>query len=278
MITWDSPAGPVLAPDGSRPFDGIDFVIVDVETTGWTPGKAQITEIGAVRISGGQLRGQFSSLVNPGGPIPERVTELTGISDAMVAAAPPLDRVLPAFLAFARGGVLTAHNAPFDIGFLTKACRACGLPWPQFPVVDTVDLAGRVLGEDEVPNRKLATLAEFFGARTVPSQRALADALATADVLTALLPRLAAAGLSTLDEIRLRRVPGTWPRWWALASRWLRRRPGYPRGRRRAVRYRPRLGSGARGGRRGHRDRPGESRRGAHSRNGRGDRADPPGQ
>jgi DNA polymerase III epsilon subunit family exonuclease len=275
VITWETPTGPVLAPDGSLPFDAIDFVIVDVETTGWTPGKAQITEIGAVRVSGGQLKGQFSSLVNPGGPIPGRVTELTGISDAMVAAAPPLDRVLPAFLAFARGGVLTAHNAPFDIGFLTAACRACRLPWPQFPVVDTVDLARRVLGEDEVPNCKLATLADFFGARTAPSHRALADALATADVLTALLPRLAAAGLSTLDEITLRHLPGTWR---ALAGRWFRRWAGHPRGRRRTVRYRPWLGIGARGGRRDHRDRPGESRRGAHPGNSRGDRADPPGQ
>lgn len=278
MITWDTPAGPVLAPDGSQPLDAIDFVIVDVETTGWTPGQAQITEIGAVRVRGGQLKGQFSALVNPGSPIPERVTELTGITDAMVAAAPPLDRVLPAFLAFASGGVLTAHNAAFDVGFLTAACRASGLPWPRFPVVDTVDLARRVLREGEVPNCKLATLADYFGARTAPSHRALADAQATADVLLALLPRLAAAGVSTLGEIRLRRVPGFWPRWWALAGRWFLRRPGHPRGQRRAVRYRPRLGIGTRGGRRDHRDRPGESRRGAHPGNGRGDRADSPGQ
>ncbi len=213
------PAGQVLAPDGNQPLEEIEFVVVDVETTGWTPGTAQITEIGAVRIRGGKLKGQFTSLVNPGGPIPGRVTELTGITDTMVAAAPPLDRVLPAFLAFASGGVLTAHNAPFDIAFLTAACRACGLPWPQLPVVDTVDLARRVLGEDEVPNCKLATLAEYFGARTTPSHRALADALATADVLTALLPRLAAAGISTLDEIRLRRMPGSWR---MLARRWFR--------------------------------------------------------
>ena len=278
MITWDTSARPVLVPDRNQPLDAIDFVVVDVETTGWTPGKAQITEIGAVRVSGGKLTGQFTSLVNPGGPIPGRVTELTGITDEMVAAAPPLDRVLPAFLAFASGGVLTAHNAPFDIGFLTAACRACGLPWPRLPVVDTVDLARRVLSADEVPNCKLATLAEYFGARTTPSHRALADAMATADVLTALLPRLHAAGISTLGEIRLRRVPGIWPRWLALPARWLRRWPGRPPGRPRAVRYRPWLGTGTRGGRRGHRDRPGESGRGAHSGDGRGDRADPAGQ
>ena len=278
MITWETPAGQALAPDGHQPLDTIDFVVVDVETTGWTPGTAQITEIGAVRVSGGNLKGQFTSLVNPGAAIPERVTELTGITDAMVATAPPLDRVLPAFLAFASGGVLTAHNAPFDIAFLTAACRACGLPWPRLPVVDTVDLARRVLSEDEVPNCKLATLAEYFGARTTPSHRALADALATADVLTALLPRLAAAGIGTLDEIRLRRLPGIWPRWRMLASRWFRRRAGQKGGRWRAVRYRPWLGTGTRGGRRGHRDRPGKSGRGTHSGDGPGDRADPPGQ
>jgi DNA polymerase III epsilon subunit family exonuclease len=278
VITWDTSAGPVLAPDRNQPLGAIDFVVVDVETTGWTPGKAQITEIGAVRVSGGKLTGQFTSLVNPGGPIPGRVTELTGITDAMVAAAPPLGRVLPAFLAFAGGGVLTAHNAPFDIGFLTAACRACRLPRPRLPVVDTVDLARRVLGADEVPNCKLATLAEYFGARTTPSHRALADAMATADVLTALLPRLDAAGISTLGEIQLRRVPGIWPRWLALPGRWLRRWPGRPPAGPRAVRYRPWLGTGTRGGRRGHRDRPGESGRGAHSGDGRGDRADPAGQ
>jgi DNA polymerase III subunit epsilon len=278
VITWETPAGQVLAPDGHQPLGTIDFVVVDVETTGWTPGTAQITEIGAVRVSGGKLKGQFTSLVNPGAAIPERVTELTGITDAMVATAPPLANARNAGSTRSSGGVLTAHNAPFDIAFLTAACRACGLPWPQLPVVDTVDLARRVLGEDEVPNCKLATLAEYFGARTTPSHRALADALATADVLTALLPRLAAAGISTLDEIQLRRRPGIWPRWRMLASRWFRRRPGQQRGRWRAVRYRPWLGIGTRGGRRGHRDRPGESGRGTHSGDGRGDRADPRGQ
>ena len=265
----------------SRPLDEIDFVIVDVETTGWTPGEARITEIGAVRISAGHQLGQFSSLVNPGGAIPERVAALTGITDAMVAAAPPLAEVLPAFLAFARGGVLTAHNAPFDVGFLMAACRACGLPWPDVPVVDTVELARWVLGEDEVPNRKLSTLAEFFGAQTTPRHRALADALATGDVLMGLLPRLSAAGVGTLAEMLavqdLARRQSRTRSWLARAVRRVIRAVsgGSPR---RGVRYRRWLGIGARGGRRGHRDRPGESRRGAHSGNGGGDSPDPAGQ
>jgi DNA polymerase-3 subunit epsilon len=184
----------------TNPFAGIDFVIVDVETTGWDPQEATITEIGAVRVSGGQVCGQFSSLINPGGAIPASVAALTGIDDAMVAAAPPLRSVLPRFLAFASGGVLIAHNAAFDVGFLTAACQSCGLPWPGFRVLDTVELARRVLREDEVPDCKLATLAAFFGARTRPRHRALPDALATAEVLAGLLRRLAAAGISTLAE------------------------------------------------------------------------------
>ena len=187
-------------PAAPSPFDLIDFAIVDLETTGWAPEEATITEIGAVLVCGGRVRAQFSSLVNPGTAIPEQVAELTGISDAMVASAPPLATVLAGFLSFAQGCVLTAHNAPFDVAFLTAACEACDLSWPEFKVLDTVELAHRVLGEEEVADCKLATLATHFNARIKPRHRALPDALATADVLTALLRRLAATGVSTLPE------------------------------------------------------------------------------
>jgi DNA polymerase-3 subunit epsilon len=168
----------------------VDFVIVDVETTGWLPEEAGITEIGAVRIGDGRPPIEFSALVNPGHSIPEEITALTGITDAMVSQAPPIGAVLPGFLAFARGCVLTAHNAPFDVGFLTAACGASRIPWPTFPVLDTAALARSVLDETEVPDCKLATLADFFAARTRPCHRALADAKATADVLQGLLARL----------------------------------------------------------------------------------------
>ena len=183
------------------PFDEVDFAIVDLETTGWAPEEATITEIGAVLVCGGRVRAQFSSLVNPGAAIPGPVTELTGISDAMVAAAPPLAIVLSDFLAFARGCVLAAHNAPFDVAFLTAACKACDLPWPEFRVLDTVELAHKVLGEKEVDDCKLSTLAAHFGARTKPRHRALPDAMATAEVLSALLRRLAASGVNTLAGV-----------------------------------------------------------------------------
>jgi DNA polymerase III subunit epsilon len=178
------------------------FVIVDVETTGWHPEQAMITEIGAVRFSGGQVTAEFSALVNPGTPIPADITALTGITDEMVAQAPPMADVLPGFLDFADGSVLAAHNAPFDIGFLTAACGSCSIPWPPFAVVDTAVLARLVLGAADVPDCKLATLAAFFSARTPPCHRALADAKATADVLQGLLGLLAAAGARTLADIR----------------------------------------------------------------------------
>ncbi len=171
---------------------GIDLVVVDVETTGWLADEAAITEIAAVRLGGGQVTGEFASLVNPGAPIPADITQLTGITDDMVRRAPPAAAVLPVFLAFARGAVLAAHNAPFDLSFLTSACRASGIGWPAAAVIDTAALARLVLHNAEVPDCRLATLAEYFTARTRPCHRALADARATADVLAGILGMLAA--------------------------------------------------------------------------------------
>ncbi len=190
------PIAPVAAE-----LDRTDFVIVDVETTGWLPGQAGITEIAAVRIGRGLPRAEFSALVNPGHPIPADIVALTGITDAMVSKAPPIGAVLPGFLEFASGCVLTAHNAPFDVGFLTAACGTSRIAWPDFRVLDTAALARSVLGDAEVPDCKLATLASFFGAGTEPRHRALDDARATADVLQALLARLAGLGVHTLAEI-----------------------------------------------------------------------------
>jgi DNA polymerase-3 subunit epsilon len=184
-----------------RPFDGVEFAIVDVETTGWSPDAAGITEIGAVRVSGGRVRAEFTALVNPGRDIPADIAALTGITNAMVATAPPVAAVLPRFLDFARGCVLTAHNAPFDVGFLAAACADCGLRWPAAPVLDTVALARRLLDEDEVPNCKLSTLAGFFDAPALPQHRALADARATAAVLAGLLDMLTRRGVRTLAEL-----------------------------------------------------------------------------
>jgi DNA polymerase-3 subunit epsilon len=183
----------------------IEFAVVDLETTGWSPEAAAITEIGAVRVRGGRCQGEFASLVNPGIAVPPSIEDLTGITDWMLAPAPRVASVLPGLLTFARGCVLVAHNAPFDLGFLRAACDDCGLAWPGFTVLDTVMLARQVMDPDEVPDCKLGTLAGFFGARTTPSHRALADARATADVLGWLIRRLAHRGIRTLSQLR------TWP-------------------------------------------------------------------
>lgn len=180
------------------PLADLDLVVLDLETTGWRPAEAAITEIGAVRLSGDQVTGEFSSLVRLSGPIPEEIRELTGITEQMVRRAPPVRRALTAFLAFADGCMLAAHNAPFDLGFLTTACAASGLAFPRAAVLDTAVLARLLLGPREVADCKLATLAAYFGTRTRPCHRALADAKATADVLAGLLDlaaaRAAAAG------------------------------------------------------------------------------------
>ena len=116
----------------------VSFVVVDLETTGGSPQDSAITEIGAVKVRGGELLGEFQTLVNPHLPIPPFIQALTGITTAMVAEAPRIESALPAFLEFAQGSVLVAHNAGFDVGFLKAATAAQGLAWPGFPVLDTV--------------------------------------------------------------------------------------------------------------------------------------------
>lgn len=178
----------------------VTFVVVDLETTGRAADGTGITEIGAVKVRGGEPHGEFATLVNPGERIPPYITVLTGITEAMVAPAPMIDSVLPAFLEFARGAVLVAHNAPFDVGHLKAACARHGYPWPAPRVLDTAALARRVLARDEVPNRRLGTLATYFRTPRQPCHRALADARATVDVLHALIARLGGHKIFTLGE------------------------------------------------------------------------------
>lgn len=183
------------------PLSEVTFVVVDLETTGGSSETCRITEVGAVKIRGGEVLGEFATLVNPGEPIPAFIAVLTGITDSMVAGAPREDAVIPSFLEFARGCVLVAHNAPFDIGFLRASARRLGLSWPAARVVDTVALARRLVTRDESPNNKLASLAALFGATQTPDHRALHDARATVDVLHALFGRAGSLGVTTLEEL-----------------------------------------------------------------------------
>jgi DNA polymerase III subunit epsilon len=185
-----------------EPLRTTTFVVVDLETTGGSAGGDAITEVGAVKICGGEVLGEFHTLVNPERAIDPFVSVLTGITDSMVTTAPRISAVLPSFLEFARGAVLVAHNAPFDVGFLKAACAQLALPWPGFAVVDTALLARRALTRDEVPNCKLSTLARHFHAATLPTHRALDDARATVDVLHGLIARLGNLGVHSLPELR----------------------------------------------------------------------------
>ena len=186
-----------------RPLRDLTFCVVDLETTGGSAeGGAMITEIGAVKVRGGEILGEFQTLVNPHLGIPPFIAVLTGISDSMVADAPGIEAALPAFLEFARGCVLVAHNAPFDVGFLRFFADKQGRPWPAFEVIDTAKLARRVITRDDAPNCKLGSLAKAFGATTTPNHRALSDARATVGVLHGLMERLGNLGVHTLEELQ----------------------------------------------------------------------------
>jgi DNA polymerase-3 subunit epsilon len=193
--------GQLSIDDLGTPLCEVTFVVVDLETTGGSPRDCEITEIGAVKVRGGQVLGEFATLVNPRQQIPPFIAALTGITQAMVATAPPIKAVLPSFLDFCRGSVLVAHNARFDIGFLKTACTRQHLGWPNNQVLDTVALSRHVLGRDEVRNHRLATLAPYFGADTVPNHRALDDARATVDVLHGLLERVGNVGVSSFEDL-----------------------------------------------------------------------------
>jgi DNA polymerase-3 subunit epsilon len=183
------------------PLREVTFVVVDLETTGGAAQDCGITEIGAVKVRGGEVLGEFQTLVNPGAPIPPLVAVLTGITDRLVAGAPALAAVLPAFFEFARGAVLVAHNAPYDTGFLRAACARHDLPWPDPVVLDTARLARHVVHRDEARNHKLATLAALFSSPVTPDHRALTDARATVHVLHALVERVGNLGVQSLEEL-----------------------------------------------------------------------------
>ncbi|MCV7412836.1 DEDD exonuclease domain-containing protein [Mycobacterium florentinum] len=199
------------APTDEIPLRELTFVVVDLETTGGrsrgkdgAPADA-ITEIGAVKVRGGVVLGEFGTLVDPQRSIPPQIVQLTGITTAMVSDAPTIDAVLPMFLEFAgleHGAVLVAHNAGFDIGFLRAAAEHCEIRWPRPQVLCTVRLARRVLSREEAPSVRLAALARLFAVATQPTHRALDDARATVDVLHALIERVGNQGVHTYADLR----------------------------------------------------------------------------
>jgi len=183
-------------PAGSLALEEAPYVVFDVETTGSAAGKGgAITEIGALKLVGGEVIDQFTTLVNPGRPIDPFVVRLTGITDRMVSDAPSISEVMPQFEEFVEGCVLVGHNVHFDCSFVTAARG--GSPLPN-EVLDTLKLA-RCL----VPGLKryrLSALVSHFGVRQAPNHRALSDAAATTDVFRKLLKLLRSAGIESVGE------------------------------------------------------------------------------
>ena len=196
----DRAQGQLTLDDLGTPLADVTFCVIDLETTGGSPTECSITEIGAVKLRGGECLGTFQTLVNPGCAIPPEITVLTGITHAMVLPAPRIEQVLPALLEFVGEAVIVGHNVRFDVGFLQGALERDDRPRLRNRTVDTVALARRLV-RDEVPNCKLGTLARHLRLDHTPSHRALDDALATGDLLHVLLERAGGLGVTGLDDL-----------------------------------------------------------------------------
>lgn len=173
-------------------------VVFDIETTGFSPIKNHIIEIGAVRVTDGKIVDKFSTFVNPEVPIPYDIEQLTSINDGMVISAPTIEEVLPEFLAFCEGAVMVAHNASFDISFIKENARRQGLTF-QPTVLDTVSLA-RVL----LPNLnrfKLDTVAKELKISLENHHRAVDDAGATAEIFVKFIEMLKARDIENLTQL-----------------------------------------------------------------------------
>ena len=200
-------------PGSPIPIEEAVFAVLDVETTGLEP-HARVTEIACLRLQRFREIGRWQSLINPGLPIPPRATEVSGITDAMVAGAPSFAQAWPALALLLEDAVLVAHNAPFDLHYLSSEKRRAGWSAWQGPVLDTLRLARNVL---DLPGYSLAELRQSLALVPEPSHRALADVLTTAALLEHLVARLAPK-VHTLPELLQAQQPVPLP--WEEATRY----------------------------------------------------------
>ena len=174
------------------------FVVFDLETTGFSPDKNKIIEIGAVKVVGGVITDRFSTFVNPEVPIPFRIEELTSIKDDMVIDAPKIEEILPEFMKFCDGAIMVAHNAEFDMSFIKKNSKDQGIE-REFTIIDTVALA-RIL----LPNLnrfKLDTVAKALNVSLENHHRAVDDAACTAEIFVKFIEMLKERGMENLDDV-----------------------------------------------------------------------------
>ena len=172
--------------DADTGFDGT-FICFDIETTGLSAARDKITEIGAVKVENGVITDTFSTFANPEMPIPQKITQLTGITDDMVKDAPSQSDAVSAFLEFASDNVLVAHNAPFDTSFIAKACEDMGREY-NYTSIDTVAISRAIL--TDIKNCKLDTVAKFLRLGDFNHHRATDDAEMLARIFINLCQRL----------------------------------------------------------------------------------------
>ena len=154
------------------------YVVFDLETTGLSPKKAEIIEIGAVRVANGRVIEKFQTYVKPYGPIPPMITELTGITEKMTENAPRIDNALPKFISFIKDDILYAHNSSFDCRFIGVACLLLGYD-PKNEVRDSLTLARKYINSE---NHKLETLKNYLGIKR-KSHNAVDDCIVTFEVI-----------------------------------------------------------------------------------------------
>lgn len=174
------------------------YVVFDLETTGFSAINNKIIEIGAVKVENGIITDRFSTFVNPNEPIPFRIEKLTGISDNMVIDARTIEDIMPEFLEFAKGCVMVAHNADFDMSFIIRNCERMGID-KAFTILDTVNLSRILL--PNLKNFKLDTVAKALNVPLLNHHRAVDDAGCTAEIFVKLIKILKEKGIFNLDGV-----------------------------------------------------------------------------
>lgn len=162
----------------------LDYVALDIETTGLSPTFDEIIELSAVRVRGGKPVAEYTRLVKPSNPLDPFVSELTGITDEMLESSAPIAAELPAFFDFVASDVIVGHSVAYDINFLYDNAERFGLSVPTNDYVDTLRLSRRLYAD--LSDHKLATVAQYLGVNQLPEHRGLADALAAAQCLEAM--------------------------------------------------------------------------------------------
>lgn len=195
---------PVVENANNKNIETAEYVVFDIETTGFDPFTDKIIEIGAVKIKNNKVIDKFSYFVNPERDIPKEITELTAITNEMVKEAEKIETVLPKFLDFIKGSILVAHNAKFDAGFISQKAKELGNSFNEC-IIDTLPLARTLLPQEK--RHSLAHLVKYFNVDLENHHRAIDDAKATMEIFKKFLGMLYTKGIFKINEINTQLVP-----------------------------------------------------------------------